>query len=137
MSDARFEDGGDQPLRLLAMDDDDLRVIATLVQDAVLPASEIKWVRGQRRLALLLNRFRWEHRVAAAPAERVQSLLVIEDVTGVASQGLEPTERDVVLSLLDLRFEAGEDGRARFCSPLPGMVRCGPRWNVSISSCAT
>ena len=60
MSDARFEDGGDKPLRLKALDADDLTVISSLTQDAIFPATEMKWDRKARRFALLLNRFRWE-----------------------------------------------------------------------------
>ena len=36
MTDARFQDGGEGPLRLIAQDAEDLKVISTLVQDAVL-----------------------------------------------------------------------------------------------------
>ena len=41
--DARFEDAGGRALRLQALDADDLKVVSSLVQDAVLPISEIKW----------------------------------------------------------------------------------------------
>jgi len=58
--DARFEDGGDRPLRLIAADAEDLQVISSLVQDAVFPVGEMKYIAKQRRFALLLNRFRWE-----------------------------------------------------------------------------
>ena len=34
--DARFEDGADRPVRLAALDAEDLRVISALVQDSVL-----------------------------------------------------------------------------------------------------
>ena len=58
--DARFEDGDVQPLRLRAEDGDDLQVVSTLLQDAICPASEMKWRRRERRFAVLVNRFRWE-----------------------------------------------------------------------------
>ncbi|KKL04835.1 hypothetical protein LCGC14_2612100, partial [marine sediment metagenome] len=47
--DARFEDGQDRPLRLRAMDAEDLKVISTLAQDAVFPVTEMTWNRTQRR----------------------------------------------------------------------------------------
>ena len=112
--DARFEDGAERPLRLHAFDPDDLQVIASLVQDAVFPITEMRWQKSARRFAVLLNRFRWEDRDAARtagrPVERVQSVLSVEDVTAVATQGLDRNDRDTVLSLLSLNFEAGEDG---------------------------
>ena len=60
MTDAKFEDGGDRPLRLKALDIEDLTVLSSLAQDAVFPASEMRWDRKARRFALLINRFRWE-----------------------------------------------------------------------------
>ncbi len=68
MEDARFEDGGEEALRLLAYDDEDLQVLSTLTQDAVFPASEMSWEAGKRRFSLLLNRFRWEDAQAAKRA---------------------------------------------------------------------
>ncbi|UWQ20614.1 DUF2948 family protein [Jannaschia sp. W003] len=107
--DARFEDGAaDRPLRLWAADADDLRVISALCQDAVLPASEMRWLASERRFAMLVNRFRWEDR--AAEPERVRALLVASDVRRVRGQGVVPGDGDTVLSLLGLEWEAGEDG---------------------------
>lgn len=112
--DARFEDGGEQPLRLKALDSEDLTVIAALVQDAVFPAAEMRWDKKARRFALLLNRFRWEDADRAAKRkreyERVQSVLVIEDVMTVKSQGVDPRDTDMVYSLLSMAFVPGEDG---------------------------
>lgn len=109
--DATFEDGREAPLYLGALDPDDLKVISGLVQDAVLPVTEMRWMAGERRFALLLNRFRWEDtaREHHGP-ERVQSLLVIDNVLGVASQGIDRSDGDTILSLLALGFEPGEDG---------------------------
>ena len=47
--DATFEDGRESPLYLGAEDADDLQVISTLVQDAIGPASEMKWRKRARR----------------------------------------------------------------------------------------
>lgn len=117
MVDARFEDADEGPLRLMAHESDDLPVIAALVQDAVFPISEMRWEKRKRRFALLLNRFRWEDREAAErenrPYERVRSLLVFENVLAVRSQGIDRSDKDVILSLLSMSFEPGEDGAGR------------------------
>ncbi len=122
MADARFEDGGAQPLRLKALDADDLQVISALVQDAVFPITEMTWDRTRRRFALLLNRFRWEEgpRIGAHPPERVQALLVIDDAMAVASQGVDRGDPDTVLSLLALDWAEGEDGGGRITLVLAG-----------------
>lgn len=110
--DARFEDGAERPLNLGALDESDLTVLSSLAQDAVFPITEIRWNRGAGRLALLVNRFRWEDvqsaRRTGRPPERVQSLLVIENVQRVATQGIDQQDRETVLSLLALTFEETE-----------------------------
>ena len=122
--DARFEDGREAPLRLKALDTDDLAVIAALVQDAVFPAAEMRWDRKARRFGLLLNRFRWEDAPNAAHRkrgfERVQAVLAFEDVMGVKSQGVDKSDPDMVFSLLSIAFEPGQDGAGRIELTLAG-----------------
>lgn len=124
MVDATFEDGAERPVHVSAIDAEDLKIVSAMVQDAVFPMTEMRWERSARRFALLLNRFRWEDRAAAErrgrPYERVQSLLIFEDVLHVASQGIDRTETDTVLSLLSLEFEPGEDGAGRLHLVLAG-----------------
>ncbi|MRX50447.1 DUF2948 family protein [Paracoccus sp. S-4012] len=114
MADARFMDAEPAPLRLRAEDADDLAVISALTQDAVVSVGDISWDAKARRLALLLNRFRWEDAEAAhrdgRPFERVRALLVLSDVLRVAGDGIDREDRDLILSLLALDWQAGEDG---------------------------
>lgn len=114
MTDARFEDGDERPLNLVARDADDLAVVSALVQDAVFPVAEMRWDRRSRRFALLVNRFRWEDRAAAEaagrPYERARAVLAVADVTAVRTQGIDRGDRDTVLSLLSLAFAPGPDG---------------------------
>jgi hypothetical protein len=113
-NDATFEDGNEAPLRLKALDGEDLAVLSGLVQDAVFPGTEMKWDRAARRFALLLNRFRWEDADKAEARkrdyERVQSVLVIEDAMRVQTSGVDARDGDVVLSVLNMAFEVGTDG---------------------------
>ncbi|GAB5439235.1 DUF2948 family protein [Falsiruegeria mediterranea] len=124
MVDATFEDGREAPLNLGALDDEDLKVISTLSQDAVFPITEMSWRASERRFALLINRFRWEDEDAARKRgrafERVQSVLVVDNVLKVASQGIDRSDKDMVLSLLSVEFEAGEDGTGHVLLTLAG-----------------
>lgn len=124
MTDARFEDGDDRPLNLLARDPEDLQVISALLQDAVLPGADLKWDRKARRFVALVNRFRWEDRAAAEaarrPVERVRSLLVIGDVMAVRSQGVARGDKADVLALLALVWQPGVEGTGRLTLQLSG-----------------
>lgn len=124
MTDARFEDGDESPIRLLARTAEDVTLIAALTQDAVFLITEMTWARPRRRFALLLNRFRWEDRETALrekrPFERVQSLLTVETVTAVRTQGIDRGQKDMVLSLLDLRYDGPPDGPGQLTLILAG-----------------
>ena len=119
--DASFEDGREAPLNLGALDSEDLQVISSLVQDAVLPVSEMLWRPKDRRVALLVNRFRWEDEGRDRHgSERVQSLLVIDHVLRVASQGVSPREKEMILALLSISFEPVEDSAGQLQLTLAG-----------------
>ena len=112
--DARFADGAERPARLRAFDAEDLQVISSLCQDAVLSAADMRWDRKTRRFALLINRFRWE----MSGAERVRSILAIDEVTGVHRQG--QFAPDSILSILSVTFEPAADGAGRIILTLAG-----------------
>ncbi|AKO95406.1 MULTISPECIES: DUF2948 family protein [Marinovum] len=122
--DATFEEGREAPLYLAALDPDDLQILSALAQDAVFPITEMRWQPRARRFALLANRFRWEDLTAAErrqrTPERVQSLLVIDNVLKVASQGIDRSDSDLILSLLAVSFTPGEDGTGEVLLTLAG-----------------
>ena len=109
--DASFEDGREAPLNLGALDEDDLKVVSSLVQDAVFPITEMSWRGSERRFAILLNRFRWEDDGQQRHgAERVQSVLVVDNVLKVSSQGVDRQDKDMILSILSVEFTPTDDG---------------------------
>lgn len=113
-TDASFDEGAERPLRLRALDADDLQVISSFVQDSVFRVKDVRWHRKERRLAFLLNRFRWEDaeqaKARGRAVERVQTVLSIHDARAVKAQGISKDDPDVVLSVLSVAFEPGEDG---------------------------
>ena len=112
--DARFQDGEDKALNIGAFDQHDLEVMSSLIQDSILPTSEIKWLSNSDKLALLINRFRWEDKSSALSEgrklERVRSLLVINHVKNISSGGFSPKQKDKILSILSISFDGDEGG---------------------------
>ena len=47
-------------LKLLALDSEDLEVISATTQDAVIRVRDMGYARGDKRFALLMNRYAWE-----------------------------------------------------------------------------
>ena len=95
---------GSGPLRLLAEDADDLRVVSAALQDAVAKVGDIRWEAGPRRLTIAFNRFRWE----ADKRERVRAALQVGGVLGVQARKLKPTAKRAVVELLAMTFTPGE-----------------------------
>lgn len=50
----------DKTLRLRAQDEDDLQVVSTLLQDAIIPGEDMQFDRGHSRFIAVANRFCWE-----------------------------------------------------------------------------
>ncbi len=116
--DATFEDGAPRALRLIAERLEDLEVISSLVQDAVLSGADMSWDPARRRFSMLVNRFRWEANVDMP--ERTRALLVIDDVSRVASQGVDRRAGDLVYAILSLAWGAAEDGTGQLLITLAG-----------------
>lgn len=103
----------DQPLRLAALVPEDLPVISALVQDAVASVGQTSWKPAERRLAIMLKRFRWEDSERAArekrPYERVHSALIIDCAMAVRARGIDLEDREKPLALLGLHCLPDED----------------------------
>lgn len=118
------------PLKLRAMDDEDLGVVSAFLQDAIVPLAEMEFVPGEQRFGLVASRFRWENctetadmpasasRIAPPPGdaslaeggasyERVSCGVAFEGVEAVRRRGLDPRDRGRILELLGMRIEAG------------------------------
>ncbi len=97
-------------LRLVAEDADDLKVIASAVQDAVTRAGNLKYESRNRRFAVELNRYRWEASGQRGKSgERVRSLLAIDGVLNVRTRGITRRDPELIVSLLDLSFAPDDE----------------------------
>lgn len=92
-------------LKLMALDTEDLSVISSCCQDAVLKIGEMQYLSAEKRFVLTLNRFVWEKE---RTKERRRSVLHFERVNGVKIQGLDRSNGDLVTSLLAITFEESE-----------------------------
>lgn len=99
-----------QRLRLRARDAEDLTVFSSILQDAIVPVTDIAYVPDERRFAMVANRFLWESAEGGgkrAAYQRVNCGVVVEKVAGVKSRGLNLTDRGRMLDLLTLQEEDG------------------------------
>ena len=95
-------------LKLMAFDAEDLQVISSCCQDAVLKTGELDYSIAEKRFILSLNRFVWEGEDTSKKGERRKSVLHFERVNGVKLSGIDRQDKEMVLSLLAVIFEEGE-----------------------------
>jgi hypothetical protein len=108
-----------QPIRLMAKDAEDLAVVASCLQDALVPLGEMRFLKGEQRFVMLVNRFRWEqgsaamgdgkgdasYADAAAGNQRINSGVCIDGVTAVRSRGIDREKPAKFLSLMTLSLD--------------------------------
>jgi hypothetical protein len=128
---------GAAPLKLRAHDAEDLRALAACLQDALVPLADVAYLKSEKRFVMVANRFMWERGArdvpesvpvtepvdASAEADadarfeeaeagpinyRVNCAITFDWVRNVGYRGLDPREKDQILSLLTIELEPGE-----------------------------
>jgi hypothetical protein len=92
------------PLRLRAFDLEDLGVISSMVQDALVPGRDMKYMSDDNCFLLALNRFQWEQVGDHPPYSRSHAGLRFDHVTHVARRGFSPESADEMFSMLALTY---------------------------------
>jgi hypothetical protein len=105
-----------RPPRLIALDADDLAVVSTHVQDALVRVGDIVWRQSEKRLVIGLNRLNRDAVVAAprqpdapqqAPSEqprRLISALRFERVLACKSRNIDLDAPETMLELMGVEF---------------------------------
>lgn len=103
-----MSDAAAEPLKLVALDADDLAIVSAHLQDAVLKAADMVYLPAEKRFALAARRFDWE---GAAHGERRRRLsaLHFDRVLSVRSAKLDQKSPDKVLNLLAITFDPAEE----------------------------
>jgi len=98
-----------EPLKFTVLDEEDLEVVATHLQDAVVKVADVIWQPQAKRLVIGLNRFDWEQAVADKPQNcRRRSALRFDRVQTFKCRGVNPAGKDGVLNLLTVEFTETE-----------------------------
>jgi hypothetical protein len=115
-------------LKLLALDTEDLEVISAHVQDAIVRVADMGYARGDRRFALLMNRFDWEaDNARRGKGVRKRTALHFDAVQSVVTNGFDPSSAEGVLELLAITFTPidGPAGIIELSFAGGGTVRLG------------
>lgn len=97
------------PLKLIALDADDLAVISAHVQDARVQTSDIIWRQDEKRLVIGLNRLDWEQALDGQTApQRLVAALRFDRVLACKSRNIDPKSSETLLELVGIEFCPGE-----------------------------
>ena len=111
-------------VKLRAHDPLDMEVMATWLQDALVPLADVAYLPRDKRFVMVANRFRWESATTEdagaprpdgdasfaeegeAPAyQRVNCGICFDRVRAVRYRGLDPKSKDQILNLLTIEAE--------------------------------
>lgn len=137
------------PLRLMALDEDDLNVISACLQDAVVVVRDMALIAGEKRFAMVVNRLARE---AGATRERFRKVyqrrrtgLHFDGVRTARTLGIDRSDSDAVLALLAIHFEPEQEPGGEITLVFAGdamivlevecieaqMADLGPAWSTT------
>ena len=94
-------------LKLVVLDADDLAIVSAHLQDAVAKIGDMAYLPGEKRFAMLVNRFDWSTAEKPEPV-RKRAGIHFERVLNARMRGIDLSKREAVLNLLAVEFEEAE-----------------------------
>ena len=94
-------------LKLLALNDDDLKVLSAHLQDSVILVKDMIFLKKSRTFLMMVNRFMWEdvERGIFRENKRIRSAVKFENVLEVKSRNISQKKKDKILELLSIDSE--------------------------------
>lgn len=98
-----------EPLKLVAMDKDDIEVMSAHLQDGIVKIADIHWRPNEHRFVVAVGRFDWEAAYGRQPEWRRRlTALRFDRVLSCKCRNVDPQEKDSVLNLLAVEFRETE-----------------------------
>ena len=131
-----------EPLRLIALDTEDLAIISANLQDALIKIGDMAYLPRSKRFALVASRFDWVASVSGKKNERCETGLHFERVLKVTRTGFDQGASEQNLNLLSIGFTSTDSPAGQVVLTFSGGagvrldVECleaqlrdiGPRW---------
>lgn len=107
-------------LKLLAEDEEDLKIISAHLQDAVMRVGDMAYLPRRRRFAVVMSRFCWEDCGEHPPGSRVESGLHFDNVLKAQSRDVRQDDPDALAGLLAINYTPSPSGGGTI-----DLVLCG------------
>ena len=98
-------------LKLLAKNQDDLKVISAHLQDSIVTVKDIIFLKQNRTFIMIVNRFMWEdiEKGVFRDRKRIRCAIKFEEVVKVESKNINQKNRNKPLECLAIKSSIAED----------------------------
>ena len=98
-------------LKLLAKNQEDLKVISAHLQDSVVTVKDIIFLKQNRTFIMIVNRFMWEdvEKGVFRDSKRIRCAIKFEEVVKVESKNINQKNRNKPLECLAIKSSIAED----------------------------
>src|SRR5579863_5534579 len=107
-------------LKLLAQDEEDLKIISAHLQDALMRVGDMVYLPRRRRFVAVMSRFCWEDCGEHQAGARVETGVHFDNVLKVQSRDVRQDNPDAFAELLAIDYARGETGGGTI-----DLVLCG------------
>ena len=91
-------------MKLNAIDTEELKIIATVLQDGLIEVNDVKYLPSIRTFIVMITRFMCEEKIVNKTNNRTKAVLIFEDVLAVHSKNIDQMDKVKVLELLTFNF---------------------------------
>ena len=94
-------------IHLYGSDIEDYEVLSSLIQDAAIPTSEMKFDKVEKKFIFVCSRFAWESRLQNKDNKRIVSGICFDNVIEVKKKNFPSFNSENILNFLTLKKERG------------------------------
>ncbi len=91
-------------MQLNAIDTDELKIIATILQDGLIEVNDVKYLPSIRSFVLMITRFMWEEKIVNKVNKRTKAVLVFEDVLSAYAKNIDQNDKTKTIELVTFNF---------------------------------
>ena len=91
-------------MQLNAIDTDELKIIATILQDGLIEVNDVKYLPSIRSFMLMITRFMWEEKIVNKVNKRTKAVLVFEDVLSAFAKNIDQNDKTKTIEFVTFNF---------------------------------
>ena len=91
-----------EKLKLLAYDDKDFEIVAAVLQDSIMPVSEMNYNTTEKQFIVVSSRFDWDNKIIDGSSNRILSGLCFFNVEKISKRNFPSLKSEQILNFLTL-----------------------------------